>query len=178
MIRTSAFVATSIDGYIAREDGNLDWLDKYSDISADDTSYREFVSTIDVIVMGRNTFDKVLTFGFWPYEGTPVKVLSSTMTSLPEDLADKVEIVSCTPKELLILLDDQSFRHAYIDGGKTIQSFLADGALDELTITRIPVLLGKGISLFGPLDHDIPLKLVKSKNLPWGFVQSHYKVVK
>ena len=178
MIRTSAFVATSIDGFIAREDGNLDWLDHYSTIAADDTSYREFVSTIDVIVMGRNTYEKVLKFDFWPYEGTPVKVLSTTLTSVSPELAERVEIMSCSPKELLEQLEAQSFRHAYIDGGKTIQSFLRVGMLDELTLTRIQILLGQGIPLFGPLDHDVPLKLVKSKNLPWGFVQSHYKVLK
>ncbi len=178
MIRTSAFVATSVDGYIAREDGNLDWLDHYSAIAADDSSYREFVSNIDVIVMGRNTFEKLLTFDFWPYEGTPVKVMSSTLKDLPASLQEKVEIVTCTPKELLKQLDEKSFRHAYIDGGKTIQSFLREGALDELILTRIQILLGKGIPLFGPLDQDIHLKLIKSKNLPWGFVQSHYKVLK
>lgn len=178
MIRTSAFVATSVDGYIAREDGNLDWLDHYSAIAADDTSYREFISTVDVIVMGRNTFEKALSFGFWPYESTPVKVISTTLSAVPAELADKVEIVSGSPKEILDRLEEQSFRHAYIDGGKTIQSFLRAGLLDELTLTRIQILLGRGISLFGPLDRDIPLKLIKSKNLPWGFVQSHYKVLK
>lgn len=178
MIRTSAFVATSIDGYIAREDGNLDWLDHYSAIAADDSSYREFVSTIDVIVMGRKTFEKVLAFDFWPYEGIPVKVMSTTLTSLPAELSKKVELVSCSPKALLDGLEEQAYRHAYIDGGKTIQSFLQDGFLDELTLTRIPILLGKGIPLFGSLDRDIPLKLIKSKNLPWGFVQSHYRVLK
>lgn len=178
MIRTSAFVATSIDGYIAREDGNLDWLDHYSAIAADDSSYREFVSNIDVIVMGRKTFEKLLTFDYWPYEGTPVKVMSSTLRDLPAELSEKVEIVSCTPTQLLQKLDQQAFRHAYIDGGKTIQSFLREGVLDELILTRIQILLGKGIPLFGPLDHDIHLKLIKSKNLPWGFVQSHYRVLK
>lgn len=178
MIRTSAFVATSVDGYIAREDGNLDWLDHYSAIADNDTSYREFISNIDVIVMGRKTFEKVLGFDFWPYEGTPVKVMTTTMTELPAGLKGNVELVSSSPQELLKQLDEQSFRHAYIDGGKTIQSFLLEGLLDELTITRIQVLLGKGIPLFGHLDQDIPLKLIKSKNLPWGFVQSHYKVLK
>jgi len=178
MIRTSAFVAASIDGYIAREDGNLDWLDHYAAIAAGDTSYNEFISTVDVIVMGKNTFEKALTFDSWPYEGTPVKILSSTLKEIPPELAGQVEIVSCTPEELMARLDDQAFRHAYIDGGKTIQSFLKAGLLDEIILTHIQILLGRGISLFGPLDHDIPLKLVKSKNLPWGFVQSHYKVLK
>ncbi len=178
MIRTSAFVATSVDGFIAREDGNLDWLDHYSSIAADDSSYREFISNIDVIIMGRNTFEKVLGFDFWPYEGTQVKVMTSTLKALPAGLEGKVELVSCTPRELLNRLDEQSFRHAYVDGGKTIQSFLRDGLLDEITLTRIQILLGRGIPLFGSLDRDIPLKLIKSKNLPWGFVQSHYKVLK
>lgn len=178
MIRTSAFVATSIDGYIAREDGDLDWLNHYSDIAADDSSYREFISTVDVIVMGRNTFEKALSFDFWPYESIPVKVMSTTLSSVPAALEGKVEIVSGKPEELLARLDEQAFHHAYIDGGKTIQTFLRKGLLDEITLTRIQILLGRGIPLFGPLDHDIPLKLIKSKNLPWGFVQSHYKVLK
>jgi len=178
MIRTSAFVAASIDGYIAREDGNLDWRDHYAAIAEGDTSYNEFISTVDVIVMGKNTFKKALTFDSWPYEGTPVKILSSTLKEIPPELAGQVEIVSCTPEELIVQLDEQAFRHAYIDGGKTIQSFLKAGLLDEIILTHIQILLGRGIPLFGPMDRDIPLKLVKSKNLPWGFVQSHYKVLK
>lgn len=178
MIRTSAFVAASIDGYIAREDGNLDWLDSYAAITEGDTSYSEFISTVDVIVMGKNTFNKALTFDLWPYEGIPVKVLSKTLKEIPSQLAGQVEIVSITPEELVVRLDEQGFRHAYIDGGKTIQSFLNAGLLDEIILTHIQILLGKGIPLFGPVDRDIPLKLLKSKNLPWGFVQSHYKVLR
>jgi len=178
MTSTAAFIATSLDGYIARKDGSLDWLDRYSDVAAEDTSYTDFISRIDVIVMGRRTFEKVLTFGFWPYENMPVRVWSDTLKTLPEELAGKAALITGTPAEVLAQLDREAFRRAYIDGGKTIQSFLGAGLLDEITVTQIPVLLGEGISLFGALTGDVSLKLQKSKTLPWGFVQNRYQILK
>lgn len=178
MISTAAFIAASLDGYIARKDGSLDWLDRYADVATEDTGYTDFMSRIDVILMGRHTFEKVLTFGFWPYENTPVRIWSETLKALPEDLHDKAQLVTGTPAEILAQLDKEAFRRVYIDGGKTIQSFISAKLLDEITVTQIPVLLGRGISLFGPLEDDQLLKLAKSKTLPWGFVQNRYQILK
>ncbi len=132
MTSTAAFIATSLDGYIARKDGSLDWLDRYSDVAAEDTSYTDFISRIDVIVMGRRTFEKVLTFGFWPYENMPVRVWSDTLKTLPAELAGKAALITGTPAEVLAQLDREAFRRAYVDGGKTIQGFLGAGLLDEM----------------------------------------------
>jgi len=112
------------------------------------------MSGIDAIVMGRGTFEKVLTFGAWPYEKT-VFVLSNSLTTSPEHLKDKVEIVSGEITEVVNHLNQRGYNNLYIDGGKVIQSFLREDLIDELIITRIPILLGDGIPLFGKLEHQL-----------------------
>lgn len=176
-MKASFFIATSLDGYIARPDGNLDWLVGATD-STDDHGYADYMSTVDTLVMGRNTYEKVLTFGDWPYKGKRVVVLSRTLTvrDIPEALATDVEVHSGPVPELVAFLEASNSSHIYVDGGLVIQSFLAEGLIEELTITRIPVVIGSGIPLFGATDRDIKLQHVKTISYESGFVQSTYRV--
>jgi dihydrofolate reductase len=165
----AVFIATSLDGFIARPDGDIDWLTRAENLG--DTGYDAFIAGIDLLVMGRGTYEKVLTFGSWPYSGRPVLVLSSTLATDDE----RIE-VHASLDELLAAIAARGARRVYVDGGKVIQSFLRGGLVDELTITYAPVLLGEGLSLFGATGHDVPLTHRSTRVLGAGFVQSTYVV--
>jgi len=169
----AVFIATSLDGYIARPDGSIDWLTERGE-QAGDTGYDEFMAPIDTVVLGRNTFEKVLTFDFWPYEGKHVEVLSTTL----DQGVDERVIVHRTLDGLLETLDDRGARRLYVDGGAVIRTFLRANLLNELTITTAPVLLGAGLPLFGALDQDVSLVHNATRTLKAGFVQSDYTVVR
>lgn len=178
-LRTSVFIATSLDGFISRLDGNIDWLNEANMIvpTGEDCGYKEFASSVDVMVMGRNTFDLVRTFDGWPYGDKRLIVLSSKPVEIPEALRNNVSASSEAPIDLVKRLEAEGFQHAYIDGGITIQRFLRARLIDEITITLIPVLLGTGRPLFGPLEEDLNLHLIQSKAYEFGFVQLKYGVV-
>lgn len=167
----AVFIAVSLDGYIARPDGSIDWLTERGE-HAGDTGYDEFMASIDTVVVGRNTYEMALGFGAWPYDGKQVEVLS---TSLDPD-ADERIIVHRTLEALVETLNDRGARRVYTDGGRVIQTFLRAGLLDELTITTAPVILGTGIPLFGPLTADIPLTHNATRTLKAGFTQSDYTI--
>lgn len=175
----SVYIATSLDGFIARSDGSIDWLnDANAKVpSGEDCGFAKFMCSVDALVMGRNTFDQILSFPDWPYGTTPVIVMSRTMHNLPHHLPPSVELSHEEPKSLVARLNSKGFKHLYIDGGKIIQSFLRSGLIQEITITTIPILLGSGRSLFGPLPCDVPLKHISTKSFEFGFVQSVYQVV-
>jgi dihydrofolate reductase len=176
----SVFVATSLDGFIARSDGSIDWLNDANAAipEGEDCGYKKFMSDIDTLVMGRNTFEQVLTFGEWSYGSTPVIVMSRRDITLPGDIPSWVSVSSESPDDLVQRLSTQGARHLYIDGGLTIQSFLAAQLIDDITITVIPILLGAGKPLFGPLPHDVSLSHVGSHTFDFGFVQNKYRVEK
>jgi dihydrofolate reductase len=156
-MKISVFIATSLDGFIARKDGAIDWLpDVGSDPDGGEHGYTDFIRDIDYIVMGRNTYDVVCGFESWPMDQTPVIVLSNTLTEVMDRHKGFAEVMSGSPKNIVRQLQDRGAKHLYIDGGKTIQEEL----ITDITITRIPVLIGTGIPLFGPLDKDIPLRLI------------------
>ncbi|QNE19231.1 dihydrofolate reductase [Kribbella qitaiheensis] len=167
----AVFIATSLDGFIARPDGTIDWLTD-RDEKPGDTGYQEFMAVIDTVVLGRKTYETVLGFDFWPYEGKQVEVLS---TSLPVDTDERI-IVHRTLDGLVQTLNDRGAKRVYADGGRVIQTFLRAGLLNEITITTVPVLLGSGIRLFGELDHDIDLAHNATRSLNGGFTQSDYTV--
>jgi len=176
------FIAVSVDGFIARTDGSIDWLEPPAselphEAAREDHGYDSFVADMDGIIMGRGTFEKVLTFGAWPYT-KPVIVLSRTLSDedLRPDLHDKVRIANLPPKQLVAELSGIGWRRAYIDGGKVIQAFLCAGLVENLVVTRIPILIGNGIPLFGSLPADIHLKHIETTTFPSGFVQSTYGV--
>jgi len=139
-------------------------------------TYQAFIDTVDVIVMGRNTFEKVLTFDGWPYGGKQVVVLSSRLAAIPPQLSADVELLDVSPRDLIADLAERGATHLYIDGGQTIQRFLNAGLIDELIVTRIPILIGDGIPLFGPVNHDIKLTHIETRQFENGFVQSRYRI--
>lgn len=176
--KCSVYIAVSVDGFIATLDGGIAWLERpeYSSAPMKGLGYDEFIATVDALVMGRNTFEKVLTFGVWPYEGTPVVVLSSTDLAIPAHLGDAVKLESGEPQEIVERLAKAGMRHFYIDGGVTIQRFLEAKLVNELTITRIPVLLGTGLPLFGNSGRKQKLELLEAVASDNGFVQERYKI--
>ncbi|PHR94061.1 MAG: deaminase [Robiginitomaculum sp.] len=172
------YIASSLDGYIARLDGDLDWLLKQS-VKNEDHGYDAFMESVDGLVLGRKSYEKVLSFGAWPYN-KPVVVLSRVLSQddVPEHLAEKVRITHQTPHDIMEELYAEGWRNAQVDGGKLIQSFLRSGLIDSLNLTQIPVLLGGGIPLFGALDRDINLEHTQTSSFPSGFVHSKYKIKK
>jgi len=176
-LRCSVFIATSLDGFIARKNGAIDWLTRPEDaIPGEDYGYQVFFDSIDTLVVGRNTYELALTFDAWPYAGKRVVVLSIGSPKILPSLAGQMEIMSGAPAEIVQRLAETGAQHVYVDGGNTIQRFLRAGLVQELTITRIPILLGDGIPLFGALGRDIKLQHVETKVYPNSFVQSRYRI--
>jgi dihydrofolate reductase len=172
-MKASVFIATSMDGCIAREDGGLDWLPA----NCEPHGYEEFMASVDAVVIGRKTFEVVLGFGGWAYGTKPVVVLSNTMIAVKVPADAVCDLMRGTPQEIVAQLEQRGMQHIYVDGGETIQGFLRAGLIQRLIITRIPVLLGRGIPLFGPLERDIRLEHVATRTYPSGLVQSEYTVV-
>ena len=175
MKKQSVFIATSLDGFIARPDGNIDWLTEEKPSAGEDYGYNDFIASIDALVMGRHSFEKVLSFDQWPYKNKVI-VLSSQSLNIPNRFQKQVSHLSGSPQEIVDQLAEEGYEHLYIDGGKTIQQFLRAGFIQKMIITRIPVLIGEGIPLFGPLEQDIKLEHIKTKAYDNGFVQSRYAV--
>lgn len=167
----AVFIAISLDGYIARTDGDIDWLlSRSEDIG--ETGYDEFVATTDAIVMGRKTYEIGLTFDEWPYADMRVYVLSST---LDPDSDDRVTI-GRSLDDLLDTAQSSGVRHVYADGGRLITEFLRRGLITEITITTVPVIIGSGLPLFGVIDGDISLEHLRTTTLGRGIVQTAYRV--
>ena len=173
-MKASVFIATSLDGFIARENGGLDWL---PEDGGEPHGYDEFMATVDALVIGRKTYETVLGFEKWPYGAKPVIVLSTTLSELNAPDGAVCELFSCDPSEVMGRLAGRGINHIYVDGGVTIQGFLRAGLIRRMTITRIPVLLGTGISLFGPVLHDIRFQHVSIKSYRSGMVQSEYALI-
>jgi dihydrofolate reductase len=174
-MKASVFIATSLDGFIARHDGALDWLPANG---GEPHGYEEFIATIDAIVIGRNSFEKVLEFDPWPYGKKRVVVLTTRPSEVVAPDGAVLEVMAGTPREIVTRLAERGMKHLYIDGGVTIQRFLEAGLIQRVIITRIPVLLGSGIPLFGPLARDIRLKHVATRSYPSGLVQSEYVIAR
>jgi dihydrofolate reductase len=178
-IKVSVFIATSLDGYIARPDGDVSWLEDVDPFGeGDDGGFGQFFGSVDVLVMGRGTFEKVLEFDPWPYGTKPVIVLSKSLTEIPEKLRDRVRIDASTPHDLMEKLAGEGFKKVYLDGGMVIQSFLREGLVDDMVLTVIPVLIGEGVPLFGDLEKDIKLRLLETRSWENGVVQSKYQVLR
>ena len=181
MIRTSVYVGTSVDGYIARPDGQVDFLDSAEPIDGD-MGHADFMASIDIIVMGRNTYDWVVdmvtTDGVidWPYGETPVVVPTHRDLDIPAALGDTVEPTGLAPGDLLNELESRGFEHAYVDGGLTVQGFLGAGLINELIVTQVPVLIGRGLPLFGELPADVELHHVGTIIFENGCIQTRYRV--
>lgn len=172
-MKASVFIGTSVDGFIARANGALDWLPEGG---GEPHGYDEFIASVDAIVIGRKTFETVLAFDAWPYGDKRVVVLSHRPVDFSTVVGGVVEQMAGPPSEIVAQLAASGAQHLYIDGGITIQGFLGAGLIQRLIITRVPVLIGAGIPLFGALPRDIRLHHVATRHYPSGLVQSEYLV--
>jgi len=171
-LTASVFIGVSVDGFIARKNDDLDFLPE----DAEPHGYDEFIASVDAIVIGRKSFEKVLTLGPWPYGDKRVVVLSSRPLDLSKAVGGVVEQMAGPPAEIVAQLAARGVNNLYVDGGVTIQRFLRAGAIQRLVITRVPVLIGEGVPLFGALPHDIRLRHIATRHYPSGLVQSEYEV--
>lgn len=171
-MKASVFVGTSLDGFIARVDGSLDFLPEGG---GEPHGYDEFMATVDALVIGRNTYETVLGFDTWPYARKPVFVLSiRPLSKAPAGAL--VEHIEGSPADVVSLLERRGVQHIYVDGGITIQAFLRAGLIQHLTVTRVPVLIGTGIPLFGELLRDIALTHIATHQYASGLVKSEYRL--
>ena len=171
------FMAMSLDGFVARTDHAIDWLEKQQTVG-EDHGYDDFMASVDGLVMGSGSFKKVLTFQSWPYI-KPVIVMSKSLTTddVPQDLGGKVEISRLSPEELLLSLNQRGWGRAYVDGGRLVQSFIQAGLIKDMTVTIIPILIGDGLRMFGTLDRDVDLELVGSRAFESGLVTNEYRLL-
>jgi dihydrofolate reductase len=165
----SVFAGVSLDGFLARKNHDIDFLPE-----GGNELYGEFIATVDAIVIGRNTFEKVLSFGGWAYGSKPVFVLSSRPIDLSVVEGGVVEQLGGEPAGIVSTLQARGVKHLYVDGGVTVQRFLSAGLVTRIVLTRVPVLIGEGIPLFGPLPHDISLELISVKTTANGLVTAEY----
>ena len=170
----SVFIGTSLDGFIARANGELDFLPPGG---GEPHGYEEFMATVDTLVIGRKTFETVLAYPTWPYGDKRVVVLSSGLVDFSGVRGGVVEQMAGSPAEIVAKLAASGAKHLYVDGGVTIQRFLRAGLIQRLTITRVPVLIGEGIPLFGALPQDIRLRHVATRYYPSGLVSSEYQTI-
>ena len=171
-MKASVFVGTSVDGFIARANGELDFLPPGG---GEPHGYEEFMATVDALVIGRKTYETVLSFDTWPYAEKPVFVLSTRPLATPPP-GTKVERMAGAPADIVAQLAAHGIKHIYVDGGITIQRFIQARLIQRLIITRVPVLIGTGVPLFGPLPSDIALKHVATRQYASGLVQSEYVI--
>ena len=178
-ITGSVFLGMSVDGFIARPDGDLGWLTGGADANSGpddgaggDFGFTQFVSGIDALVMGRGTYEVIAPLDEWPYQGRPVHVVSTTLAPG----ADARITVHRSFDEAVAALTTAGYRRVYVDGGRTVHDFLAAGLVGDLTLSRVPVLIGEGHTPFGPLPADVRLEHVRTRTFPGGMVQTSYRV--
>ncbi len=170
----SVFIGTSVDGFIARPDGALDFLPPDG---GEPHGYNEFIASVDALVIGRKTYETVLAFPEWPYGKKLVVVLSSQTLDFSKVQSRNVERMQGSPQEIVSKLQARGIRHIYVDGGITVQGFLREGLIQRLTITRVPVLIGQGVPLFGLVPKDIRLEHIQTQSYASGLVKTEYRVI-
>ena len=174
IMKNKVFIATSLDGFIADKKGGIDWLHSIPNPDNNDMGYEDFISQIDALVMGRTTFEIICGFDIeWPYQ-KPVFVLSNSLKYIPKEFESKAELINGSLKDILNKINNKGYNNLYIDGGRTIQSFLKEDLIDEMTITTIPYLLGGGIPLFSDLASILEFECFKSKIYLNKVVQNHF----
>lgn len=175
-MKLSAFCGVSVDGFLARKNDTFDFLQSSEN---EPHGFEEFLSSIDVVVMGRRTFEVVQRLGhLGAYGGKPIVVLTMHSIDISGVTNDKIEKMSMEPAEVVKQLESRGYKNAYVDGGITVQRFLIAGSIDRLIINRVPVLIGSGIPLFGQTPQDIILRHIATRTYMGGLVQSEYEVDK
>ncbi len=179
MVKVSVFVGTSLDGYISRRDGRIDWLEKANRkvTTGEDFGLNSLLNSIDLLIMGSKTFEQVQTFEDWLYKDTKIIVMSSRDLEIPSKLMETVTVTKESPSQLIERLSTESINHVYVDGGMLIHSFLVSGLVNEITVTIVPIIIGSGKSFSGILPMDISLQHLKSTTFESGFVQIQYRVI-
>jgi len=183
-MKCSVYIATSVDGYIAMPDGGVDWLHTSGNLKADmgdvDMGFQTFIDSVDCMIMGRKCMDMIASMNLsseqWPYGDIRIIVLSNTVKEPPESLRGRVKMYSGSIPDLVLALESEGFKHAYIDGGATITSFINLKLIDQMIITKAPILLGEGIPLFGKIKHRPKLENAKTTAYKNDFVQVKYSV--
>ncbi len=169
------YIATSIDGYISDKDGGLDWLQMVPNPDNLDFGWADFMNSIDAVVMGRKTFEKVCSFDCdWPYTKL-VFVLSDSLKSLPEGYEEKAKLIQGPLSEILKNINNNGYENLYIDGGIAVQNFLKEDLIDEMIVTVIPILLGGGTPLFAEFPKQMEFECIKSEVLLNALVQTQYR---
>lgn len=169
--KISIYIATSIDGYIARKDNSLDWLDRVGGFD-EDYGFEKLLGSIDALIIGRKTYEVATTVPE-PYPGKRVVVLSKSLGSVRSDM----ELYQGDLGELVRKLHKEGIKHIWVDGGSTISQFLSSKLVDEMTLSIIPVILGSGIPLFQVITKEIPFRLISSQGYRSGLVQLHYEII-
>jgi dihydrofolate reductase len=171
LVQCSVYIAASLDGFIARLDGRIDWLATV-ERAGEDYGYQRFRDSIDVCIVGRKTYETVLEFETWPYAGKRCIVMTHAALN-----AKHGEEFYCGPPEVLVeRLSAEKAKRAYVDGGVVIQQFLSAGLISDLTVSVVPILLGEGVRLFGRTGRDLPLKFVASRAFESGLVKLEYRL--
>ena len=170
--KISIYIATSIDGFIARRDGNIDWLHD-GHIGNEDYGFKKFINNIDALILGRNTYQVVSSFNEWPYEGKRVIVLSNTL----KEVRKEAELFCGQLTDLVSVLYFDGIKQVWVDGGITVSKFLAAGLVDTITVSIIPIVLGSGIPLFNTMDREHKCRLLSTQSYPSGLVQLKYEVI-
>jgi dihydrofolate reductase len=176
-MKASVFIAASVDGFIARLDNSLDWLENPHNRPGQDYGYQQFMQSVDALLMGRATFDVIRELKDWSANELPTFILTHRPLELPDGNFSEVERIQGTPGEVYGILEMRGYQHIYVDGGQVISGFLSARLLDEMIITRIPILLGRGIPLFRRLDLEIKLELLSAIDFSDGYTQNKYRVL-
>lgn len=171
----TVFIATSLDGFIADRDGGLGWLETVPNPDGDDGGFADFTARVDAVVMGRVTFETMVGFDVgWPYP-VPGLILSTTLSGIPVGFEKHVTLCQGSPSEIVAQAAERGFQRLYIDGGTTIQGFLAADLIDEMIVTEVPILLGGGSRLFGALAAPLAFDLIEARSLRGQLLQKHYR---
>lgn len=166
------YIATSLDGYIASPDDNLEFLSVVEQ-EGEDYGYAQFIESVDTVIVGRKTYDKVLSMGFdFPHSDKESYIITRT----PKPATGKIEFYTGDLKNLILKLKKQEGKNIFVDGGaEVVNLLLKDNLIDEFCISIIPVLLGDGIRLFQDNRPELPLKFVRSESFKSGLVQVWYQ---
>lgn len=184
-MKCSVFIATSADGYIATIDNSVEWLETSGKTDVDlgnqsDMGFNNFIASVDCMIMGRSCMEKLASFNLtpeqWPYGKIRIIALSKSINEVPENLKTRVELYAGDISTLILELERAGFKHAYVDGGATITSFLNEKLINEMTITQAPILLGAGKPLFGETNQKIKLENGQATAFPNDYIQVKYEV--
>lgn len=183
-MKCSVYIAATADGFIARKDGGIDWLETAGDpekgVGEGYIDIETFIATVDCMIMGRKTIEAISGFNLtpeqWPYGDLKVIALSRSLKEPPDNLKGKVEMYSGDLPALLDRLEQEGHKSAYVDGGSTIQSFIKHGLISEIIVTQMPILIGEGQPLFGETQRDVRLSDPSVVVCPSGYFQLRYTV--